>query len=199
MKIRKKPEELWQFFADNVFRLKYEDYVAAEDDNGVTITLSSSVEYEPILTVEQDGALIGCYVVSDERTLEETAEKMYSLFLSDGEERTAEPAEEVTAEDEGEAAAGEETAAEDDIDALYEREDALMMAFKDFVSVAIEEDETIYDVSLESDLAAIMDEVLQLISDAGFLVRRPMYITNEDGTETLTEYPYEPEEDSQVE
>lgn len=188
MIIRKKPEELWKFFTENVFRLKYDQYVAAEDDNGVTVTLSSSSDYAPILLVEQDGSMIACYVVDDERELGETAQKIYDLFLS-AEDSAQKPEKEQ--EEEPEQPPEEPETEESVEDTLFEREDALMMAFKDFMGVVIEDEESVYDKKLEPELSELLDKVLQEISDAGFLVYRPMYITYDDGSEVLTDFPYD--------
>lgn len=188
MIIRKKPEELWKFFTENVFRLKYDQYVAAEDDNGVTVTLSSSADYDPILLVEQDGYTIACYVVDDERELGETAQKIYDLFLS-ADDSAQEPEKEQ--EEEPEQSPEEPEPEESVEDTLFEREDALMMAFKDFMGVVIEDEESVYDKKLEPELSELLDKVLQEISDAGFLVYRPMYVTYDDGSEALTDFPYD--------
>lgn len=196
MVIRKQPGELWQFFMENVYRLKYQDYIIAEGDGGVKISLASSDEYDPVLFVESDGKVVACCVVSDESNLGIVAEDVYKKYLYADETEESEPDQESEAEPDGEQA--EEPADEDEPadpeDEIFEREDALMMAFKDFMSVVVCEDELIYDKYLEPDLAKLLDMVLQTVSDEGYMVYRPMYVTEDDGTESLVSFPYETEE-----
>ena len=184
MKVRKKPCELKPFFHSNIFRLKYDDYIVAEgDDPGLVVLLSSSSDYEPVLTVEQGNRVLACFVVEEDQ-LEKTAENVYNGFLRNEKDKQDEQVEQAEEKD------PENERSEEDL--AYEREDELQMAFKDFMSVVLECDDILYGADMEAEIADLLDQVLQTISDAGYTsIRRPMYVQNEDGTETLLEYPYE--------
>lgn len=185
MKVRKKPCELKPFFHSNIFRLKYDDYIVAEgDDPDLVVLLSSSSDYEPVLTVEQGNRILACFVIEEDQ-LEKTAENVYKSFLHDNKEKQTEPPSQPAEEKDPETERSEE-------DLAYEREDELQMAFKDFMSVVLECDDVFYGADMEAEVDNLLDLVLQKIADEGYSsIRRPMYIQNEDGTETLLEYPYE--------
>ena len=82
-----------------------------------------------------------------------------------------------------------------EIDEAYEREDALRMAFYDFLVCVVEDEDLIYDGDYEQDLELIFDDVLQSVADLGLPVRRPMVFDDGDGGCVVLEYPYGCEKD----
>lgn len=181
--IRIRPDRLWQFFCDHIFRLKYEEYVLAENpDNGMVLSLMATQEYEPAISVERDGNPIAFYIV-DEENLEKTVASICEAFFE-------EPEEDDTVEEKQEDAEPET----EDVDIsdleIEERENEIKMAFRDFLYVAIED----RDAAFKDNIDDLLNDTLSLISSYGHSVYRPMIVEYCDGTEELLLYPYAEEQ-----
>lgn len=74
-------------------------------------------------------------------------------------------------------------------DQIYEREDELLMAFKDFLEVVIGDYETVFEGDDEQ-FKDMFEDILEMIGlDYGYNIYRPMFI-EADGEEVFVEYPY---------
>ena len=175
MIVRVRPEDIPAFFEKSADRLHRECYVLAEDGHNTQIRLSASAGGLPYVRVFNNGFLISSVSTDDDEALVEKVSAMYDIFLGKGWD----------AEDDEDA-----SAAFEDLDAAYERDDALRLAFYDFLCTVVEDEELIYDGGYDEEIEAIMDEVLQKVSDLGLPVRRPTPIEEEDGMYTIIQYPY---------
>ena len=175
MIVRVRPEEIPEFFEKYAGRLHRESYVVAENGHNTQIRLSVGAGELPYIRVFNCGFLISSCSTEDEEELVEKVSAMYDIFL--GKDWDAEDDEDASV-------------AFEDLDAAYERDDALRLAFYDFLCTVVEDEELIYDGGYDEEIEAIMDEVLQKVADLGLPVRRPTPIEEEDGTYTIIQYPY---------
>lgn len=179
MIVRIKPKEIPDFFKKFSGRLHCERYVLAENGHGTRIVLTATMGDEPSVQVFNEGFLVSTCVTSDMDMLVEKVSMLYDTFLGKDWEQTIEEEDPQTAE----------------IDEAYEREDALRMAFYDFLVCVVEDEDLIYDGDYEQDLELIFDDVLQSVADLGLPVRRPMVFDDGDGGCVVLEYPYGCEKD----
>ena len=176
MIIRIRPEEIPDFFKKSADRLRHECYVLAENGHNTQIRLSAGTDDMPCIRVFNCGFLVYSYSAVDDEELVEKASTAYDAFLGYDWDKC---------DDEDISASFE------DLDAAYEREDALRLAFYDFLCTVVEDEELIYGGDYDEKIDNIMDDVLQKVADLGLPVRRPMTIENMDGTYTIVQYPYE--------
>ena len=173
MSIQLKPEEIPDFFNKYKSRLRYERYFLAEDGHGTDIVLTAEPNGTARLRVLNNGFLVACSSCEDDDAIVTAAERLYDMFL--GPDWDMEDDEELT-----QALADE----------AYERDEQLRLAFYDFLCTVVEDEDLIYDGDYEEEIEAIMEGVLQSVSDLGLPVRRPTQVEGKDGP-CFIEYPYE--------
>ena len=173
MSIQLRPEEIPDFFSKYKSRLRYERYFLADNGHGTDIVLTAEPDGSARLRVLNNGFLVASASCEDDDTIVEAAERLYDMFL--GPDWDMEDEEEMT---------------QALIDEAYERDEQLKLAFYDFLCTVVEDEDLIYDGAYEDEIEAIMDGVLQQVSDLGLPVRRPTQVDGEDGTYFI-EYPYE--------
>lgn len=75
-------------------------------------------------------------------------------------------------------------------DQIYEREDELLMAFKDFLEVVVGDYETVFEGDDDEQFKDMFEGIIETIAlDYGYNIYRPMFI-DVDGVEEFVEYPY---------
>ena len=174
MIVRIKPEDIPAFFKKYSGRLHCEHYVLAEDGHGTRIVMTATMGDVPSVQVFNEGFLVSTCATGDMDYLVEKVSMLYDTFLGKDWETKFDEEDAQTAE----------------IDEAYEREDALRLAFYDFLCTVVEDESLIYDGDHEKDFEMIFDNVLQSVADLGLPVRRPMVFDDGDGGYFVLEYPY---------
>lgn len=176
------PEDIWAWAQDpeSEIRMKSEMILVAE---------SECTGYEVYVSI--DSRLVTLYVYEGERLeyneavvsaedCKSTAKRLYAKYLMPSENKREEPV--------------------DDPDLYWEideREDELMFAFMEFLSVVCDYDITAaFDAGYEMEMRDAFEDILaRLAYEHGFFVYRPTFIIDEEtGDEMYTEYPYEESE-----
>lgn len=208
-------KKIWEFFKNNLDRLKHEKVIVAENaDTGYAILLTEIDGESANLIVERNETPVAS---SYDRGKEGCAKSYACLFykyllpiyVEEGEDDAKrvfsdydipdDLPPDVVFENEEEDMSTEEEAeepVEEDIDdVIYEREDALRLAMADCLSVMMDEGAidgaeflTIYG---EDFVDEVTDHMLSyLADDQGIAVYRPTIITDDNGEDELVEYPY---------
>ena len=190
-----KPNQVWDFYNKNVARLSDEMVsIAKNDHTGYEIFLTEE-EGVPMISVYKDDKLVYEEGAVSEADTEKTVREIYQKYLLPLVAVVSkEPKKEATAEEDGEEASDEEMTRLDQEDQVYEREDAIYLAFQDFLQVLAEDDYSIKDTFQEdAEVNEIIDHIVEFLAvDHGIRIRRPMFIVDEDtGIEEFSEYPYE--------
>lgn len=191
-----KPNQVWDFYNKNVARLSDEMVsIAKNDHTGYEIFLTEE-ESVPMISVYKDDKLVYEEGAVSEADTEKTVREIYQKYLLPLVAVVSkEPKkEEATTEEDGEEVSDEEMTRLDQEDQIYEREDAIYLAFQDFLQVLAEDDYSIKDTFQEdAEVNAIIDHIVEFLAvDHGIRIRRPMFIVDEDtGIEEFSEYPYE--------
>lgn len=191
-----KPNQVWDFYNKNVARLSDEMVsIAKNDHTGYEIFLTEE-ESVPMISVYKDDKLVYEEGAVSEADTEKTVREIYQKYLLPLVAVVSkEPKkEETTTEEDGEEVSDEEMTRLDQEDQIYEREDAIYLAFQDFLQVLAEDDYSIKDTFQEdAEVNAIIDHIVEFLAvDHGIRIRRPMFIVDEDtGIEEFSEYPYE--------
>lgn len=192
-----KPNQVWDFYNKNLPRL-YDEMVsiARNDQTGYEIFLTEDVGV-PMISVYKDDKMVyeeGTVSASDtERTVREIYQKyLLPMVVVVSKDKT--PKEEMPVEEDGEEPSDDEMTRMDQEDQIYEREDAIYLAFQDFLQVLAEDDYSIQDTFPDdAEVNEIIDHILEFLAiDHGLRIRRPMFIVDTDtGVEDFSEYPYE--------
>lgn len=201
VKIYVPADELWIFYIQNEDRCKKEMVLIAEN---------TDTKYEVYLTVEDDVVMLSVCRGEDEPEYEEyvlnnddctkTAKKLFMRYLIpisivDG--KAVIPGE--LPEDQDDNTMG--PSRQDIEDEMYEREDELDLAMKDFLSVVLQEPDI--DLLIANHTQGFVDEVLDNVLSLLAIefcceIYRPMFIEDEEtGCEIYTQFPYE-KKDSDV-
>ena len=193
VKIHIQPHEIWGFFDKNIKRLS---------DEMVAIAENTETEYAVYLT-EEDGypLFVVCHGDDDAeydesaispKDCENTAQRCFTKFLYPV---TVTSGKYVIPFDEDDDTEPTKMEMEDTI---YEREDELLYAMGDFLQTVLRDGVDGTDVvdTLGLDIVNdILDTTLQYIAETYDLpVYRPTFVTDENGNEEYTEYPYNAEE-----
>lgn len=187
-----KPNQVWEFYNKNLARLSDEMVsIAKNGHTGYEIFLTEE-ENVPMFSVYKDDKMIYEEGAVSEADTEKTVREIYQKYLlpmvvviSKDQKQTKEKEEEEPEESDTRL---------DREDQIYEREDAIYMAFQDFLQVLTEDDYSIQDTFPdEKEAESIIDHIVEFLAvDHGLRIRRPMFITDSDtGVEDFTEYPYE--------
>ena len=192
-----KPNQVWDFYNKNVARLADEMVsIAKNGHTGYEIFLTEE-EGVPMISVYKDDKMIYEEGAVSESDTEKTVREIYQKYLlpmvvvvtKDNKKN-----EETTTEEDGEEPSEEEMTRMDQEDQIYEREDAIYLAFQDFLQVLAEDDYSIKDTfQEEAEVNEIIDHIVEFLAiDHGIRIRRPMFIQDTDtGLEEFSEYPYE--------
>lgn len=192
-----KPNQVWDFYNKNLARLADEMVsIARNDQTGYEIFLTEE-ESVPMISVYKDDKMVyeeGAVSASDtERTVREIYQKyLLPMVVVVSKDKT--PKEETPVEEDGEEPFDDEMTRMDQEDQIYEREDAIYLAFQDFLQVLAEDDYSIQDTFPDdAKVNEIIDHILEFLAiDYGLRIRRPMFIVDTDtGVEDFSEYPYE--------
>ena len=209
-------KKIWEFFKDNLDRLRHEKVVVAENtDTGYAILLTEIDGESANLIVERNET----HIASSYERGEEGCAKSYAclfykyllpLYVEEPDAVETQRSfsdydipddlpPDVVFENEEEDIPPEEEAEEpvdEDIDdVIYQREDALRFAMADCLSVMMDEGEgdgaEILNMYGEDFVDEVTDHMLSyLAGDQGIAVYRPTIITDDNGNDELVEYPY---------
>lgn len=180
--------EIWEFFASSLSRMSEEMVLIAEnEETSYAVYLTEDSGY-PMLVVARGDAEpeYSEPCVSDDDCVA-VSKKLFKRYLVP----VVVSSEMVVDTD-----PNEETMQEDDI--MYERDDELIMAMSDFLSVAVSDanqgaEDDVIDMYGTGFVEEVLDHVLQyLTSEHRLRIYRPTMMTDpETGETVLTEYPYE--------
>ena len=184
MNILLAPEKIWAWAQepDTKIRLKSEMVLIAESEcTGYEIYVSIDSKLVTLYVYDDDKMEYSEAVVSAE-DCKSTANRLFSKYLMLNETKH------------------EGTLLDADMyDEIDMREDELMFAFLDFLSVACDCDMiAAFDAGYAEDVRDAFEDILaRLAHEHGFLVYRPTFITDDEtGDEMYIEYPYSDEESS---
>lgn len=173
--------DVWSYFQDKREDLKsHMHQIAGNSEYGVEIYITEDCGL-PSIVVTADDVQVYDETAVNEHDCQKTVENIYDEYL------TSKAIEALSEEDDDELTALE---IEDMID---ERESELDTAVYEFVMTAIQD--AYYD-DYTSDLDDICDDLKEhfleyMARKHGLPVYRPMMLEYEDGTEEMSEYPYE--------
>lgn len=200
-----KPDDAPKFCVDNIGRLRDEMIEVASCDKTNTV----------VYLTEEDGDIHICVYRNDQEIKDRRCptstgigwwlEKIYDDFLLDdeGEEAAAEivsdPPVPGGMRDDDDDDPEELTEGSLELlnqcfgDEIEEREDTIIFAFMDFLSILTESAVVPRDADEEEELFKHMDRVVRyLATDGGFRIRRPMILQEETrGVHVYSEFPYE--------
>lgn len=182
VKIHVKPEDVWKFYNRNASQLAEEMVSIAEnEDTGTNVYLTEDNDSPQLVVTDNNDKVVHEEYLVSHRDAEHSAKKIYEKYM-------------VPIDVGGDEEDDEEITRSDMEDAIYEREDEILMAFEDFLEVLMEADRDIlYDGYHDKQFDDLLNKVVRTIAvDAGIRVRRPMFLVDErTGLEVYTEYPYE--------
>lgn len=196
-KIYLQPEDVWAFYYANAFRLRDEMALLAENtESDVRLYLAKGSGDARIYAYRGD-LLVESDELWDMADCVTTCTAFYERYLSasedddDDDDDESLPYEILYTDDEDEDVPPENQ--EDDVlDEIYQREDQLTFAFRDFLQeVLMENEEAVSHIKSEV-LNDMLESCLEAISSAGFPIYRPT-ITEDPATglEYVEEFPYE--------
>lgn len=184
-------DEVWGFFQTNRKRL---------DGEMVLIAENTDTEYAVYLTAENDLPVLAvakgnekteykepCVSEEDCTTVSKKffARYLFPVMITDGKYIQDDVPDEKS----------ERETWMDMEDTMYEREDELRLAMADFLAIALQEGDNdgtnILELYGGDVVEEILDEFLKTLSDEySFQIYRPMIVTDSDGYEVFTEFPY---------
>lgn len=184
-KILVAPEDVWGYFEENMRDLEESMLEIAENaEYGVTVFLMNDHGF-PGIVVEADGTMAYGDFVTTPKDCADTVSEIYENFLSSKAVENLSNVDTPTDEDEQYSLFD----LEDEIEMReLEIEDALW-AFLDSVTNTCASLEMI---DTDAEFEDIKEHFLEYLGRVhGLPVHRPMFLTDEDGTEFFEEYPYE--------
>lgn len=182
------PKLVYQFHEDNETRLQNEMVIVAENKNtGYSVYLTDAAGMPRFVVYHGEKAIYGENCVS-ETDATDTLRELYKIYVIPMEETE----EQRYAEENYESPDELRSSIEDEI---YQREDELYFAWRDFLEVVLKDDPTQAAVLLNGndDLNdEILDRVLEfLATEYDLLIYRPGFVRcDETDEEFYTEYPY---------
>ena len=173
--IHLKPESIWDFYKANESRLNREMVLIAENTDPDEKVFLSCEDTLPYVYFFKNGKRIcseGMVSYLDAKT---TTLSYYEKFSPSKEEKPKKA----------------EKTVGDLMDDIYEREDALDLALRDFLEVVLQRNEVSIRAIDVNTFTDVLEDVLSVIAEHGFPIYRPMFIADDDtGSELLVEYPY---------
>lgn len=180
--INVKPGEVWMFYQRNASQLTEQMVSIAEnEDTGTTVYLTEDSGMPHLVVADNNEKTIHEEHLVSQADAEHSAKKIFEKYIV--------PIDSTEEDDED-----EEITRSDMEDAIYEREDEILMAFEDFLEVLMEEDrDVLYDGYHDKQFDELLNKVVRLIATESCVrVRRPMFLIDEvTGLEVYAEYPYE--------
>lgn len=172
--------DVWGYFCKHKDELSKFMHQIAENKEYGTVVFVTEESGLPSIVVTADGAQVYEEMAVSESDCAKTVRKIYEDYLTDKVIATL--------GDEG----GVDLTEMEIEDMITEREDELDLAVMDFMTVAL--DGYVDDNSPDFDdiCSDLKEHFLEYMARKhGLLVRRPMWLEYEDGTEEFEEYPYE--------
>lgn len=183
-----KPKSIWKYYLNFRKELDNEMHLIAENtDKRIKVYLTRNDL--PTIIVEDGGSEIYSEVFFDPDNGEATVDKVYKKYLDPKDTEASENSERKEKEDDLEEAS----------EIIDEREEQLDSAIYEFISEVIGEDDLYNDTyeNMDEIIEDLKEHFLEYMAEThGILIYRPMFVENEDGTETYTEYPYEVPQDT---
>lgn len=195
MKVYVPTEELWSFYLENIERCENEMILIAEN---------TDTKYAVYLTDEDGKLMLSVCKGTEEPEYEEyvlndddcanTVKKLLFRYLIpfkvvDGGAVPAKGPPDGTEEDEA------NLSRQDMEDKIYEREDELDLALKDFLAVVLQEEdgEAVLNCYGQALIEEILDHFLEYLAKEQCLeISRPMFILDEEtGSEIYAQFPYD--------
>ena len=212
-KIYLEEHSVWEFFSENKERLKDEQVLIAESDAGFQIYLTEQSGFPQIRVYNSDKCKYQETCI-DEKDATAVATWAYNIYLissgpiakankipvesakpqkQEEPEKHDEQPDPQTDLEELEALEREELR-----DEMYEREDELLMAVRDCLTVLLEVDEdqdgTLEELYGDDIVEYFLEHLCQEIVNGKYgSVRRPLFIEEDDGSFIYIEYPYDNE------
>lgn len=186
--IHLRPEKIWGFYERNKERLCREMVLIAENDSTNTKIYLSSENTLPYIYAVVDGKEVAKEGMVTMLDASDTAYSYYFRYLTKPAENIPDPDD---ADCPPEPDDDEELTPQDALDEIYEREDALFFALRDFLQVVLEADES--DFRGHDDLMdQILDDILTLLSEryACKIYRPTVMEDKKTGLEYIENYPY---------
>ncbi len=187
VKIYVEPDDTWDFFDDNLYRLKEEMVLIAENEETEYSVFITENNGNPLFSVcKGDAAPEYEAESSDEIDCVNTAEVLYMQYLYpvvvvDGHSIQLDDIDDESA-----------TRRQELEDGQYEREDELTMALCEFLEIVLQGDfcfEESCDLKMVEDT---LDYILKyLTKNWNFSIYRPMFIDDGNGGEVYSEFPYD--------
>lgn len=224
VKLHLATQKIWTHFFSNFDRLQeYEDCVAENNDNGMSLYITANTIFPVFVLYARDTPLL-MKPVKTEKECNQWAVYLVMKYIAevktDGtpkseteEQKVIElPPPSETSKNEEECEDEEVIEVPDDeesdqyqemVDTIYEREDALSKAMGDFLAVALLEDDynAVVEGYTEAFINECVDDFLQYLYDNHMVsIYRPtIEVDHETGSEILKEYPYGWGEDYETE
>ena len=184
--------EVWDFYTDHKERLKEEYVLIAENpelEREIYLTMEEGKQY-PTVNVFHGELPIYTEVMVSEADARRSVREIYTKYLfpvnSDVDESDD------LSERRGEYDSDSMTLQEME-DAVYERDDQLLLGMQDFLEV-IFDDADLWNLMSLGEVEDLLDDFLTHLADIGFLVYRPRIIADDDtGKDVFVSYPYNDE------
>lgn len=179
-------EDVWDYYEDNLHDLEKSMHKIAENvDYGVTVYLTDDMGF-PSVVVDADGETVYQDFICTPKDCEETISKIYENFLSAKAISNLANIDIVCDDDAPDLSL---TDLEDEIEEReLEIEDALWM----FLDTVLGGDAVLEITGTDEAFEDIKEHFLEYLARKhGLPVRRPMFLTDENGEDFYEEYPYE--------
>lgn len=186
-------DDVWLFFQSNIDRLKKEMVAIAEnEDTGYAVYLTEDKGYPSFAVCKDDEKPEYEEGAINESDCAETAKRCFVRYLFPVvvNDRKGIPQTMWDEDDE------EDMMKQDMQDSVYEREDELRLALYDFLAVALSLDGDPVEVVERECGSGFIDETRDYFLEYLGLeqcleIYRPMFLTDDTGSEIYTEYPYD--------
>lgn len=192
VKIYVKPEDVWYFYLNNIQKLKeVQAKIAENTETAYTIFLTEDAGFATITVYRYENQIDEDFLVN-KIDCESVVKATYNKYLY--------PVTVSADKAENDKKNGEEDNTPDDPmapdDEIYQREDELHMAALDFMEVVLGCDREELEGEYHDVVNDIVDYVCERLADEHMIsIYRPMWVQEEDGSESYVEYPYLEEEE----
>lgn len=184
--------EVWDFYTDHKERLKEEYVLIAENpelEREIYLTMEEGKQY-PTVNVFHGELPIYTEVMVSEADARRSVREIYTKYLFPVNADVDESDD--LSERRGEYDSDSMTLQEME-DAVYERDDQLLLGMQDFLEV-IFDDADLWNLMSLGEVEDLLDDFLTHLADIGFLVYRPRIIADDDtGKDVFVSYPYNDE------
>ena len=184
--------EVWDFYTDHKERLKEEYVLIAENpelEREIYLTMEEGKQY-PTVNVFHGELPIYTEVMVSEADARRSVREIYTkyLFPVNADVDESDDLSERRGENDSDSMTLQEME-----DAVYERDDQLLLGMQDFLEV-IFDDADLWNLMSLGEVEDLLDDFLTHLADIGFLVYRPRIIADDDtGKDVFVSYPYNDE------